>query len=244
MDPRQVKCHQRKIREEQALIDPHPVMESLTGCRVEQITRQQAESIIFKYEWLGTMPTVSLAYYGLLTPDNELVGVTCFGTGAGTNARNICGAENRDITICLERGANVHWAHPHAGSYLVARACKLASRDYGWKVFYAYSDETAGEIGTIYQACNWTYIGRGVGRGNGNTSRAEYINPEGERVSSRAMRRLCAPFSVAEVWPFYMVAGWTRRRVPDKHKYVWIEAKGRLKIDLQSKLVALPFPKR
>ncbi len=225
-------------------MNPRPAMESMAGCWVSQITRQQAEEVIFRYEWLGTMPSVPRAHYGLFSPDGELIGVTCFGNGPGTNSRNICGPEYSGIAICLERGACVHWAHKNAGSFLVRKACKQAAKDHGWKIFFAYSDEAAGEIGTIYQASNWSYIGRGVGRGSGKSSRAEYIRPDGSRVSSRAMRRKCFPQTIPEAWHSYEAEGWSVRRVADKHKYVWIEAKGRLKEILQSRISALPYPKR
>ena len=237
-------CHQRKIRDERALSNPRPAMDSLAGCVVKRITEDEARQVILEYEWLGTMPTVALAYYGLLNAAGEIAGVTCFGTGVGTNARNVCGAEHRDVTVCLERGACVHWAHKDAGSFLVSKACRLAAQEFGWQVFYAYSDEEAGEIGTIYQACNWTYIGRGVGRGNGNTSRWVFTDPAGKAVSSRAMRRLYKGQVLSEMWPVFEFLGWTRRRVMDKHKYVVVLAKGKVGIEMRSRLTALPYPKR
>jgi hypothetical protein len=51
----------------------------------------------------------------------------------------------------------VHWAHPHAASRLIAHAVKFAAADFGWRVFLAYADMAAGEVGTVYQACNWLY---------------------------------------------------------------------------------------
>jgi hypothetical protein len=219
-------------------------MSSLDGCRVVHISREQAASVIMEYEWLGTMPSVGLAYFGLITPDGEIAGVVCFGAGGGTNSHNVCGEKFKHLTVCLERGACTHWCHEHGGSFLVSAACKLASRLFGWKVFYAYSDEEAGEIGTIYQACNWTYIGRGVGRGNGNTSRSVFTDPAGNTVSSRAMRRRYAGKTLADVWPEYEALGWKRRRVMDKHKYVLVLAKGKERQEMVSRLPSLPYPKR
>lgn len=241
-------CHQRKIREAQALTDPRPVMDNLDGVVVRQITREEAEAIIYQYEWLGTMPTVARAYYGMVTPDGEIIGACCFGVGGGSNARNICGPENRDVTICLERGACVHWAHPHAGSKLVAQACKLAHKEFGWKIFYAYSDEHAGEIGTIYQACNWRYLGRGVGRGNGNTSRSVFYDPNGKKITSKSMRayvRREMNCTIADAWPLLEFFGWTRDREMDKHKYATVVCRhdGEKKA-LLALLPNLPYPKR
>jgi hypothetical protein len=242
-----VKCHQRKIREDRALINPRKPMETLVGSRVVPISMEQAKKIILEYEWLGTMPQIGLAYYGLETPEGELVGVVCFGMGSGTNARNVCGEEYRDVTICLERGACVHWAHQHAGSFLVSRACKQAKRDHGWKVFYAYSDETAGEIGTIYQACNWTYIGKGVGRGNGNTGRFVYFDPDGVRWTGRRLRTAMrkANSSITTSWPSLVSIGWTRIYEPDKHKYVLIlPNNNQERIQMENHITRKKYPKR
>lgn len=241
-------CHQRKIREEEALANPRPVMANLDGVVVRQITREEAESIIYQYEWLGTMPTVARAYYGMLTADGEIIGACCFGVGGGSNARNICGPENRDVTICLERGACVHWAHPHAGSKLVSSACRLASKEFGWKIFYAYSDEAAGEIGTIYQACNWIYLGRGVGRGNGNTGRSVFKNPDGKKITSRSLRamlRKSGSGTIKDAWKSLVDLGWSRSKEHDKHKYATVVSAHRgEKKRLLSMMEGKQYPKR
>jgi len=106
----------------------------------------------------------------------------------GTNSRLLCGEEWKDRTIALNRGACVHYAHQHAGSFLIPRALKLASEDFGWRVFIAYSDAEAGEIGTIYQACNWLYLGTGNGRGKQGHYRFRKKGTD-EWLSSRVIRR-------------------------------------------------------
>jgi len=58
-------------------------------------------------------------------------------------------------TLC--RGACAPWAHPHSASYLIAASCRLMS-ERGFHIFVAYSDAEAGEIGTVYQACNWIAV--------------------------------------------------------------------------------------
>jgi len=212
-----MKCHQRKIRDEIAAKDDRPVI-PLAGCFVEQITREQAESVIFVYEWLGTMPSIVRACYGLFSPGHELLGVAVFGNGGGSLAANLCGKENRTKAICLERGACVHYAHPHAGSFLVANACKMAADDYGWRIFYAYSDVEAGEIGTIYQACNWHYLGGSPGRGK-NPSRFRYWDETGKKVSSRSWRRRRKNTGEPLDWDYWAGLGWKRDKEPVRHKY-------------------------
>lgn len=236
-------CHQRLLRDRFMAQQPRPVQKSLDGCEVRSITREQAASVILKYEWLGTMPKVGRAYYGLWDGE-ELVGVACFGNGMGTNARALCGVENIDKAICLERGACVHWAHPHAASFLISRACKQAADDHGWRVFFAYSDQEAGEVGVVYQACNWLYLGQGLGRGQGETWRNNWYSPSGERYTSRRLRALKA--RTGKTGAELLADGWERRRHYDKGKYVHFEGDRR---ERKALLKALryppqPYPKR
>jgi hypothetical protein len=77
--------------------------------------------------------------------------------------------------------STLHYAPRNAASYLISRACRLAQREHGWTVFYAYADPDAGEIGTIYQALGWDYIGQGAGRTPGR-KRDSFVRPDGRRV--------------------------------------------------------------
>ena len=237
-------CHQRKIRDDLMASDPRPVRQTLDGCGVIPITRAQAESVILTYEWLGTMPKVGRAYYGLVC-DDELHGVACFGEGMGTNAKNLCGEANASKAIALERGACVHYAHPHAASFLIANACKQAAEDHGWRIFYAYSDAEAGEIGTVYQACNWLYIGTGVGRGKGATWRYNYFDPTGEQYTSRRWR--AHKSRVGLIWEAAEAAGWTRVRHMDKGRYLNFYGGDKREcaaLRKSLKYTTLPYPKR
>lgn len=239
-----MKCYQRVIR------DSHkPVAAGDPGSwQVLPITREDAASVILEYEWLHSMPKVGRAYYGLFS-GNLLLGAACFGMGMGTGHRCLCGERWRDKAIALERGAcrpikcdGMH--SDNAASRLISGACKQAYREYGWQIFFAYSDVEAGEIGTVYQACNWLYLGQGVGRGKGNTWRYQYITPEGETYTSRRWRaykaRNCLTWAQAEA------LGWSRRKHYDKHKYVWFEGGRRDKKQLRKDLryPVLEYPKR
>jgi hypothetical protein len=241
-----VKCHQRIIREEQALVDPQPVEQSLAGSRVEQITRAEAATVILQYEWLGTMPKIGQAYYGLRTASDRLAGVACFGIGPHSHSAMFCGPENAQNIRCLERGACTHWAHPHSGSFLVAGACKAAHRDHGWVGFFAYSDVEAGEIGTIYQACNWLYLGQGVGRPG---ARNKYLKPDGTVISSRVMRDMVRKAHGTDIptsWHLYEAQGWAKGKEYPKHKYVHFEGDRKTRAALRKALQhpVLPYPKR
>jgi hypothetical protein len=236
-----VKAHQREIRETEAGKDPRPTV-PLEGCTVQAVTRAEATRIILRYEWLGTIPSNAQAFYGLVAPDGDLLGVSVFGVPPGTASRDLCGPENREKVIALVRGACVHYAHPHAGSFLTARACTLAAGDHGWRVFVAYQDLRAGEIGTIYQACNWHFIGA-TGRGSSGY-RTRYRTPEGAWWTSRRFRALKR--REGQEWDFYAAAGWSKGREPDKGKYVYFEGTPaeRRALRKQLKYPILQYPKR
>ena len=61
--------------------------------------------------------------------------------------------------ITLNRGACAHWTPIGAASKLISGACRMMGQ-HGFYVFVAYADSNAGEIGTVYQACNWLYCGQ------------------------------------------------------------------------------------
>ena len=125
----------------------------------------------------------------------------------------------------------------------------MAHRDDGCTIFYAYSDAAAGEIGTVYQACNWTFIGTGRKAGQW---RWEYISPEGTVVNSRTMRKRIrksfgdSPAPMREYWSQLKSLGWERRRAYDRSRYVWFEGSKTVKKRLKKllKYEPLSYPKR
>jgi hypothetical protein len=226
-------AHQRRIREREAARDPRPIMTTLEGCTVAPISFAAAKALITRYEWLGTMPTGPRAAYGLKDAAGGLIGVAVFDRGPAPESGDICGRDNRDKAICLARGACVHWAHPHAASFLIARACKLARQQFGWAVFYAYSDPQAGELGTIYQAANGLYLGAGTGRNEGRGRPRFFNRREGRWVSERVLRK--RGLKPADLGRDHWIIDATR----DKGRYAFFVGSRREKRDL---LVALKYP--
>jgi hypothetical protein len=166
-----MKAWQRKIREKEAQKDPRPVV-GLENAIVVEISYEKAKEIILKYEWLHSMGSSERCVALIL--DGELAGVVCFGKTGGTEtAKSVAGEEWAQHVVTLCRGACAHWAHPHSGSFLISAACKLmASSGRTTKngkvfppsfIFVAYADSDAGEIGTLYQSCNWVYAGKTSG---------------------------------------------------------------------------------
>lgn len=170
-------CFQREMRDREARADPREPDRGLIDYTIEPIERDEASAFIKRYEWLGTPGFFKLTGYCARNEFNEVAAVALFGQ-PNVQSAGLCreitpisvadpASEDRayfNKVVCLERGACAHWAHPHTGSWFIPRVLQRAHEDHGWEIFYAYSDEEAGEIGTIYQACNWLYLGHGTTR--------------------------------------------------------------------------------
>lgn len=122
---RSMVAHQYRVRLEEMRRDPRPQLASLDDCSVALITYAQAASIILRYEYLRAMAPNTLACYGLLGSDGDLLGVTCFASTSRTPT--VPSASE----VCLARGACVPWAPRNAASYLIRRAVLQAHRDRG-----------------------------------------------------------------------------------------------------------------
>jgi hypothetical protein len=207
---------------------------------VKRVTRKIAESIILKYEWLGTLPMCS-AYYGLFF-GNYCAGVTCWsigGGGANINAAGEWGLAQPELAY-LCRGANVHWAPPGSNSRLVSISCRLLAQDFpSAKLAIAYSDTDAGEIGTIYQACNWHCAGRG-----GATN--QWVSPKGRVLDQKMASNVGKKASTTrkDAVQFLKKNGWVEQKSNPKWRYVFPLKNATDSLLSLVKLKSVPYPKR
>jgi hypothetical protein len=235
------KAWQRQQLEKQAWEDQRLSLADIRSCRVEAVPRDEAKVFILRYEWLGTMGR-SRATYGLRAPDGELIGAAVFGWPASPESRDICGRQHRDRAVCLERGACAPHAPLNAASFLISRATAMAAADHGWSIFYAYADPEAGEIGTVYQACNWLYLGQGIGRDGKHRLRQDWMIPEENNkvIASRSLRHRGVTINQAKE------RGWIPVYKHPKHKYCTFEGPRAQRRGLLRDLryPVQPYPKR
>lgn len=232
--------HQRKIREEQAKNDSpfaqwHDVNRSIENGIVREITRSEAKEIIEQYEWLGTMPGVIFCCFGIFF-DGLCGGVVVYGA---EYAENLGVWDKYGYTgkiICLARGACVHWAHEHTGSKLIRQSMKMLPEKY--KVVTCTVDATAGEIGTIYQACGFDYVGQMSKGGN----RASIITPDGKHLSNRQAYQLYGTRGIQALREM----GHTVVSVPRKARYFAFAGTKKEKRENRKAIEHLikPYPKR
>ncbi len=160
------KAHQRLIREQRASEDAdvdlfgrwwQGIDVDISTAEVREVSYQTANEIIMKYEWLGTMPAKTLHYYGIFF-SGACAGVVVYAPEYGENLGIWDKYGFTGKIICLARGACTHWAHPHSASKLIRRSIDLLPDRY--RIITCTTDERAGEIGTIYQACGFDYVGQ------------------------------------------------------------------------------------
>lgn len=221
----QFVAFQRRKREQLMLEEPRVQIASLDGYTVGTIGQREAESLIDRYEYLGTMGRAEV-FIGLFSPYRELHGVAAFGRGPNG------GREGREIgsiraligepALCLERGACVHYAPKNAASYLISRACRLVSRLSGTAIFFAYADPKAGEYGAVYQAANWIYLGQGdFNRKSKRTERMYVLRPGADADDPRNWR---PTYDLRRGgrrlgWDEARAAGWRLEYRPSKYVY-------------------------
>jgi len=238
-------CWQKQLRD-RFEADPRPTRDlPLSSSIVRPVSRALASQIILKYEWLGTM-TRTVEHYGLFW-GSWCAGVTCFGFNVvgGTSVPAMFKLAHDEV-IFLARGACVHWAPSGANSRLVSLSCRLLARRSRAKLVVAYSDVDAGEIGTIYQACNWVYIGAGA-------STQQWVTPSGRRVFDAKLagnivytwrRKLHPDAQRADVVERLRAAGWTQQHSSRKHRYVYVLDRRDRALVARIEQMSRPYPKR
>ncbi len=188
------KAHQRVIRERRAREDSDAdlfgrwwqgIDLDIGRARVREISYVTAEKVTLEYEWLGSMPAVVWRCFGIYF-DGHLGGVAIYGPEYSENL----GVWDRygftGKMILLSRGACVHWAHPHAGSRLIRQSMRMLDPKY--EIVTATVDPAAGEIGTLYQACGFHFVGA-MAEISMSGPRTCLVLPNGSTMHERQVRQ-------------------------------------------------------
>lgn len=84
---------------------------------------------------------------------------------------NLLGLDYRDREKLISRGACISWSPKNLASALIMFSIRWMADNTSFRFFTAYSDVDAKELGTIYQACNFIYLGQHSG------AREEFLDP-------------------------------------------------------------------
>jgi hypothetical protein len=174
-------CHQYKIRLETLEEDIKndlplnpPIQEFVLN---REILSNEHKDFIKRYEWLGTIG-YSIKYVFTARYKGILGGVVMM---ANPNAYMF----DKNLEALIQRGACASWTPKNLGSKLIMFGCKWMVQNTTKRIFTAYSDPLANEYGTIYQACNFEYLGAKFGATkqfllNGKWVTAQHLNRTSE----------------------------------------------------------------
>lgn len=143
--------------------------------------KDDAVNFIKRHEWLGTITMYTTHYFGAFYKD-ILAGVITM--SVPNSFSKLVGDDTHKLERLISRGACISWSPKCLASKFLMWCINYMVMNTDFRVFTAYSDPTAKELGTIYQACNFYYLGNHFG------TTIKYISPyTGKLVSDRAFRQ-------------------------------------------------------
>lgn len=145
---------------------------------------EEIKQFIQRYEWLGTLPPYPTHYF-TARYNGTLAGVLIY---TMPNAfSKILGDNTKNLERLLARGASASWTPKNLASAFIAWSTNWLVMNTQYRLFTAYSDPMAKELGTVYQASNWLYLGQSSG------SPFRYREPGSKKwVSDRKFRNVAS----------------------------------------------------
>ena len=206
---------------------------------VREITYGEAQEIINRYEWLGCMPVCVKHCFGLFFPHKNkkdwlLGGVTVFSSEYAENTGVWDKYGFGGKIILLARGVCVHFCPKNTNSHLVMESIKLLPKQY--EVITCTVDNLAGEVGTIYQSCNFIY----VGAMRKNKKRTGCII-NGKLYGTRTLRQMFGTQDKAKIMKLHPEAKFVEQK--SKARYFYFRRKKRIHRRAIEHLIK-PYPRR
>lgn len=230
--------------------------------------KQDAIRFIKKHEWLGNISQFTTHWFGCYY-NGILAGVILFNVPNAFS--KLVGVETPKLERLISRGACISWSPKNLASSFLMWCINYMIQNTPFRVFTAYSDPSAKELGTIYQACNFMYLGQKSG------GTKKYINPySGKLVSDRYFRQKTAYKKYAGEMGIEWQSNWSHKtgmswqNIPDdielklrqysrdkqndaqlytfpsKHKYIYIKGRNKTETKDLKKLFnakTYPYPK-
>ena len=137
---------------------------------------------IRRHEWLGSMP-LHPTHRFVAEYKGQLAGVVIFSMPSAFT--KLLGEETKNLERLISRGACVSWSPKCTTSSLLMHAIDWMVKNTPFRLFTAYADQEAKELGTIYQAANFAYLGQRYG---GGKMYFDPLNPQRGYFTDRAFR--------------------------------------------------------
>jgi len=210
---------------------------------VRPISFNEAKEVIDKYEWLGCMPVCVKHCFGVFFPHKTeqdkwlLGGVTVFSAEYAENTGVWDKYGFGGKIILLARGVCVHFCPKNTNSHLIIESIKLLPEEY--EVVTCTVDNLAGEVGTIYQSCNFHYVG--VMRKNKKRTGCVI---DGKLYGSRTLRQMFGTQDKKKIKELHPEAVFVEQK--SKGRYFYFRGDKRTKRKHYKAIEPLikPYPKR
>jgi hypothetical protein len=128
--------------------------------KTNKIKCHKVSKFIEQHEWLGKMPNRPTHRF-CAKFKNNIAGVIVMATP--NTFSNILDKDFKNKEKLISRGACISWSPKNLASWLIMQSIKFMVKHTEFRIFTAYSDPEAKELGTIYQACNFFYLGNNFG---------------------------------------------------------------------------------
>ncbi|MEN6636369.1 MAG: hypothetical protein ABFC56_10995 [Clostridiaceae bacterium] len=206
---------------------------------IRRIEKETAQRFFQQYEHLGNCG-LGVWHYGIYSEDN-LIAVVSFGTVCFNPHRSSIGAIAAKYNlrvIQLTRGGTKFDQPKNTPSMSVSMALKQIRNDLGDMIVIAYSDIKWNEVGTIYQASNFSYLGMTNPKGQSNY----FIN--GLPLSGWNVRKQYGTRKVESLLNLGLLV--EKKPLSQKHMYVYLNMCKTKKISIHKEIATRlkPFPKR
>ena len=197
---------------------------------VREVDRKRAMSLIIENHYLHRRAPCSIAF-GLFDETDRLRGVVMYGVPASPfPRRGIAGNQNESIVGELTRLWCDDETPKNAESFLIGNSI----RKQPFEILLSFAEVDQGHRGVVYQATNWIYTGLS----------AKHVQWEidGKTGHSRHMFDQWGGVKGAKE---ALGDNMKRTERPRKHRYVFINAKGRRRKELTAaiKYATMPYPK-
>ena len=192
---------------------------ALENYAIRQIDYHTAMAVIVREHYLHRKAPCSVAF-GLFLGD-QLKGVIVYGTPSSAPLRGgIAGVENAGNVVELTRLWVCDSVPRNGESFLIGRTLGKAGKE----IVVSFAEIQQGHLGIVYQATNWIYTGLSAKRTNWTIEGMD-----------KHCQTLADKYTAEEIREKYGDRFSLQER-PRKHRYIFIAAKGRRKIELLAAL--------
>lgn len=190
---------------------------------IKQVTYKTAMKIVVAKHYLHRIAPCSKAYGLFCTICKNIVGVIVYGVScSSTLLKGICGEDEANNIYEITRVWIKDGTPKNTESYLIGNTLKLIDKE----IIVSFAEIQQGHIGIIYQATNFFYCGLS----------AKFRDPKVKGLEHQHHSTYANRMTYKEVKEKYGEENVYYVDRPQKHRYIFLNAKGKRKNELLKKL--------